>query len=89
MHKVPYIQDDFGFDFTIKTKNDLTIFSVRLEDNYGEFIPVPFLVWNEIVNEKYHPLIMQKYTGIHPQIAYDQAIIYYCRHYAHTYICYN
>ncbi len=88
MH-IPFLKEDFGFDFKIKAFNDLQISAVRIIDNYGSFIPIPFLVWDKIINQKLHLVVMEKYKEIHQQIAYEQAILIYCREYAHTYICLN
>ncbi len=87
--KVVRIQAHFGLDFKIMCFRDFTIQSMRLVDNWGYFLPVSFDTWERLVERTYQPQMQALYPRLHPQVAFDQAIIHYCREYQHLYICNN
>lgn len=87
--KVPMLTDGFGMDFHVTATNDVGRMQVTITDHWGAFIPVPFKLWDHLVNDTYHPMIMDRYRMLHPQVAYEEAIIHYCRKHQDMYICLN
>lgn len=86
---VSTLTEDFGFNFSVAATHDVSLGCVLVNDQWGGFLPVPIMNWNTVVNIHLFQLMLYRYPGCSKAIAYNEAIIAFCKTYHYNYICMN
>lgn len=82
-------KEEYGFDLRVDAQNDVERQCVIITDAYGFFVPIPFKIWNQTVNEEYLPKMSRSNPYLDPKQTYYLSILEYCKNHSFLYIGLN